>query len=275
MRTPTRPPQNDPSDLRRRRLAFRRKRERSGSSMTMVGHLRELRKRIVISLTAFLLISVVAFIFYDPILETIRRPLCSLPPDLLGPQGCDLIFTRPLGGFMFRLKVTALVGIAVASPIWLYQLWAFIVPGLNNKERKYALPFVLSAVLLFAVGIALAYVTMPAGIRILVSLAGEGLVPLLDAEEYLNFVGLMLLGFGLTFELPLVLFFLGLAEVITVEQLRQQRKAAFVGIVALSAIITPSQDPYTMMALAIPIYVLYEVTILLLKIVLKRRATTG
>ena len=164
------------------------------------------------------------------------------------------------------------MGIAAASPIWLYQLWAFIVPGLSRKERRYGIPFMLSAIVLFGVGVVLAYLTMPQGIQILVSLAGEGLVPLIDAEEYLNFVGLMLLGFGLTFELPLIIFFLGLAEVVTVEQLRAQRRGAFVGIVALSAIITPSQDPYTMMALALPIYLLYELTIVLLKMVMKRRA---
>src|SRR5688572_12660882 len=99
--------------------------------MPMVEHLRELRSRLVYSLLAFVVLSAIAFFFYDPILEMMRRPLCSLPPRLLGEQGCDLIFTRPLGGFMFRLKVTALVGLSVASPIWLYQLWAFIVPGLN------------------------------------------------------------------------------------------------------------------------------------------------
>lgn len=243
--------------------------------MPMVDHLRELRGRLVYALLAFVVLSGIAFAFYDPILEMMRRPLCSLPPRLLGEQGCDLIFTRPLGGFMFRLKVTALVGIAVASPIWLYQLWAFIVPALSRKERRYAFPFVLSAVLLFAAGIVLAYLTLPQGIQILVSLAGEGLDPLIDAEEYLNFVGLMLLGFGLTFELPLIIFFLGLAEVLTVEQLRSSRKGAFVGIVALSAIITPSQDPYTMLALAGPIYLLYELTILLLRLVMKRRANKG
>jgi len=146
------------------------------------------------------------------------------------------------------------------------------VPGLTPKERRYTIPFVLSSIVLFLVGTALAYVTMPTGIKILVSLAGQELVPLLGAEEYLNFVGLMFLGFGLTFELPLVLFFLGLAEVISVEQLRRQRKAAFVGITALAAIITPSQDPYTMLVLALPIYALYEATIVLLRIILRRRA---
>ena len=240
--------------------------------MTVVEHLGELRKRLIYSLAAFLLLSIVAFVFYDPILEVMRRPLCSLPPRLLGPQGCDLIFTSPLEGFMFRLKLTALVGLAVASPVWLYQLWAFIVPGLTLKEKRYALPFLASAIILFSAGTALAYYSMQTGIRILVTLGGEGLVPFFKADDYLSFVGLMLLGFGLTFELPLVLLFLGLVEVVTVEQLREQRKAAFVGIVALSAVITPSQDPYTMLVLAAPIYLLYELTIVVLSAVMKRRA---
>ena len=239
--------------------------------MTVVEHLVELRRRLILSLAAFLILSTIAFFFYGPILDFIRRPLCDLGPEQLGPQGCRLIFVKVLGGFLFRLKVTALVGLIAAAPVWLYQVFAFIVPGLTVKERRYAIPFVLSSIVLFLVGATLAYLTMPTGIKILVSLAGQELVPLLGAEEYLNFVGLMFLGFGLTFELPLVLFFLGLAEVVSVDQLRHQRKAAFVGITALSAIITPSQDPYTMLVLALPIYALYELTIVLLKIIIGRR----
>lgn len=263
---------SDPSSVRRRRLPLRRRKQLPSTSMTVVQHLVELRKRLVLSLAAFLLFSTIAFFFYGPILDFIRRPLCELDPEQLGPQGCRLIFVKVLGGFLFRLKVTALVGLIAAGPVWLYQLFAFIVPGLTKKERRYAVPFILSSIVLFLIGATLAYLTMPTGIRILVSLAGEELVPLLGAEEYLNFIGLMFLGFGLTFELPLVLFFLGLAEVISVEQLRQQRKAAFVGITALAAIITPSQDPYTMLVLALPIYALYEATIILLRIILRRRA---
>ena len=254
----------------RRRLPFRRKRK--PASMTMMEHLGELRSRLVFSMAAFLAFSVVAFFFYEPILDFMRRPLCTLDRDLLGPQGCDLVFVRVIGGFMFRLKVTALVGILAASPVWLYQIFAFVTPGLTAKEKRYAVPFVLSSVILFAVGCALAYLTMPTGIRILVEIGGEGLVPLLGAEEYLNFVGLMLLGFGLTFEVPLVLLFLGLAGVVSVDQLRGQRKAAFVLIVLISAIVTPSQDPYTMLVLALPIYGLYELTILTLALVNRRRA---
>lgn len=263
----------DPSNLRRRRLNFMRRKERRAlTSMTVVEHLVELRRRLVFSLAAFIVLSTIAFFFYEPILKFVQAPLCDLDPELLGPQGCRLVFNKVFGGFMFRLKMTALVGLIVSMPVWLYQVFAFIVPGLTSKERRYAVPFVLSSVVLFLIGSFLAYLTMPTGIRILIALAGPELVPLLGAEEYLSFVGLMFLGFGLLFELPLVLFFLGLAEVVSVEQLRKQRKAAFVGIVALSAIVTPSQDPYTMLVLALPIYALYELTIFLLKIVMRRRA---
>jgi sec-independent protein translocase protein TatC len=241
--------------------------------MTVVEHLGELRNRLMVSLAAFLAISVVAFIFYEPLFDFIRRPYCDLPKDLLGPQGCDLVFQKATGGFVFRLKLTALTGIIFTSPVWLYQIFAFVTPGLTQKEKRYALPFVLCSVVLFAAGATLAYITLPTGLRILLTIGGEGLVPFLGAEEFLNFVGLMFLGFGLMFEIPLVLFFLGLAGVITVDTLRKQRKVALVSIVALAAIVTPSQDPYTLLALSVPLYALYELTILLLRLVLKRRGT--
>jgi sec-independent protein translocase protein TatC len=264
------------SDLRRRRLRFlRRRRVRPKlSTMSIVEHLDELRSRLIFSGVAFLTISIAAFFFYEPILDFLTNPLCALPEELLGPQGCRLIFIKVIGGFLFRLKVTALVAIIFSSPVWLYQIWAFVTPGLTSKERRYALPFVASSVILFAIGTAAAYLSLPTGIRVLVSLAGNDLVPFLGAEEYLNFVGLMLLGFGITFEVPLVLFFLGLVGVITVEQLRRQRKVALVSIVALAAIVTPSQDPYTLLVLAVPIYLLYELTIVLLGAINRRRART-
>ena len=263
-------------DLRRRRLRFlkRRRERRQVASMTIVEHLSELRTRLIFAGVAFLAISVGAFFFYEPILDFLTTPLCSLPADLLEemPQGCRLIFTRVVGGFLFRLKVTALVAIIFSSPVWLYQIWAFVTPGLTAKERRYALPFVLSSVTLFAIGTTAAYLTLPTGLRLLLTIAGEDLVALLGAEEYLNFVGFMLLGFGIAFEVPLILFFLGLVGVITVDQLRRQRRVALVSIVALAAIVTPSQDPYTLLALAVPIYLLYELTIVALAAVARRRA---
>ena len=258
--------------LRKRVAIWRRRRKNRAATMTVVEHLGELRTRLILSLAVFFLLSAGAFFFYNPILEFFRRPLCEMPPELLGPQGCDLVFIRVIGGFLFRLKVTALVGLMLAAPVWLYQIFAFVTPGLTAREKRYAIPFILSSVTLFVIGAALAYLSMPTGLRILVEIAGEGLVPLLGAEEYLSFVGLMLLGFGLMFEVPLILLFLGLAGVLTVAQLRRQRKAAFVIIVALAAIVTPSQDPYTMLVLALPIYGLYELTILVLALVARRRA---
>lgn len=250
---------------------WRRRSKGSTSAATLIEHLRELRKRLTISVIAFVLLSVIAFFFYNPILALIRRPLCLLDGRYLGPQGCDLIFTQVGGGFAFRLKVTALTGILFASPIWLYQMWAFITPGLTSKEKKYALPFVLSSGTLFAIGAVVAFLSLPTGLRLLLTIGGDGLVAFLEAERYLSFVGLMMLGFGVMFELPVFLLFLGLVGVVTVQQLRHHRKTAVVSIVALAAVVTPSQDPYTMLALAAPLYVMFEGTVLALRLVERKR----
>jgi sec-independent protein translocase protein TatC len=238
--------------------------------MTVVEHLSELRTRLIVSLLAFMLISVAAFFFYSPLLRFLNQPLCTLPSELL-PQGCRLVFLKPLGAFMFRFKLTALVGISLSSPIWLYEVYAFILPALTPKEKRYSIPFLLSAVLLFVIGAGFAYLTLPTGLRFLIAIGGPEVVPLIGAEEYINFVGLLLLGFGVTFELPLILIFLGLADIVTVDQLRHQRRAAIVIIVVIAALVTPSQDPYTMLVLAVPLYVLYEVTILVLSRLTRRR----
>ena len=261
------------SNLRRRRFAFlrRRQKRRHGGHMTIVEHLDELRTRLLISLGAFLALSIVAFMFYNPIFDVIIDPLCSLPADKLGPQGCKLNQFTPMEGFQVRLKLTAMVGAILSSPVWLYQLWAFIVPGLTRKEKRYAIPFVATSVTLFLVGATFAYLLLPTGLRVLIGLGGENLIPTLRADSYVNFVGLMLIAFGVTFELPLVLLFLGLAGVIDASFLRSHRKGAIVGIAALAAVVTPSQDPYTMLAMAIPLYLLYELTILLLRFLTRNR----
>ena len=239
--------------------------------MSVVEHLGELRTRMMVSAVAFVAISVVVFIVYEPILEFFRKPLCSVPRENLGPTNCDLVYNRLIGGFQFRLKLTAMVGIALSSPVWLYQAWAFVVPALTLKEKRYAFPFIGVSIFLFLAGATVAYSMLPTGLRFLVRIGGENLVLFPGAEEYLNFVGLMLLGFGLMFELPVVLFFLGLIGVVSIDQLRKGRRVAIVTIVALAAIITPSQDPYTMIVLSIPLYLMYEITIIVLRIVLRRK----
>ena len=265
----------DPSNLRKRRLRFRRKRQSKRSTMTMIEHLGELRRRLIVSLVAFFLISIVAFVFFEPLKDFIREPLCKVPREKLGELGCDLVFRKVLGAFMFRLKLTALAGLVLTSPIWLYQIWAFITPGLTMKEKKYAIPFAVSSFILFVAGGTVAYLMLPTGMSLLIGFAGEGVTPLLEAEEYLNFVGLMFLGFGFMFEVPLILFFLGLAGIVTVEMLKKQRRLALVLIVAMAALVTPSQDPYTLLVLAIPLYLLYELVIVILRLVARRRAKAG
>ncbi|HEU4481363.1 MAG TPA: twin-arginine translocase subunit TatC [Actinomycetota bacterium] len=248
-----------------RRFSLRRRRKApQPASMTMMEHLGELRSRLIVVLGTFIAVSTVAFIFFEPISDFLLQPLCDLPPERLGPQGCQLIFNSALEPIQVRLKVTALVGLIFSSPMWLYQLWAFVTPGLTAKEKRYALPFVSSSVVLFAIGATLAYVTLPAALRFLISLGGDNLVPFFTADRYLNFIGLVILAFGASFELPLLLFFLGLAGFVTVEQLRHFRRGAIVGITLLAAVITPSQDPYTMLGMAIPLYGLYEAVIVAL-----------
>lgn len=256
---------------RRRALWLRRKRRDAVGSMSVVEHLEELRGRIFKSFIAFTLVSIVAFTQYDPVLDFLLEPLCQVPARHLGDFGCELVGVSPMEFFFTRLKVTAMVGIIASSPVWLYQLWAYVVPALTSKEKRYALPFVLTSVVMFVGGAFFAYSLMPTGLRILIGLGGENINAFFRAEEYLNFVGLMLIAFGVTFLLPLILFYLGLAGVVGVDRLRRSRKIALVSIALLAAVVTPTQDPYTMVVLATPLYAMYELTILALSIVQRRR----
>jgi sec-independent protein translocase protein TatC len=168
-----------------------------------------------------------------------------------------------------------MVAVVCSAPIWLYQIWAFVTPGLTLREKRYAAPFIGTSILLFGLGALFAYLTLPAALNLLIGLGGGNVVPFFRANDYLNFVGLILLAFGLSFELPLVLFFLGLAGVFSVEALKSHRRHALVIIAVLAAVITPSQDPYTMLAMGVPLYVFYELDILLLRLVARRRAKAG
>jgi sec-independent protein translocase protein TatC len=261
-----------------RRLQFWKRRSRQAkktATMSMMEHLTELRQRLIYSLVGFLALSIVAFIFFNEISDFLLRPLCDLPPDKLGPNGCRLVFTSAMEPIGVRLKVTAMTGIVAASPLWLYHLWAFVVPGLTSQEKKYAFPFVASSIMLFLVGASFAYLTLATALKFLIGFGGENLIPFFTANEYLNFVGLLIMAFGVVFELPLLLYFLGLAEVVTVESLRRYRRHAIVGIVIVAAVATPSQDPYTMLAMSVPLYLLYELDILLLGLRAKRKARSG
>ena len=234
--------------------------------MTLVEHLTELRYRLVVSLLAIGVGMAVAFALYNRILDVLLDPYCEiLPPD----QPCALVIRDPLEGFATRLRVAGWSGLFLASPVVLWQLWRFVTPGLHPKEKRYAIPFVLSSILLFSLGGALAMITFPRALDFLVSVGGEDVSTLFSPAPYLRLVVLMILAFGLAFEFPVLLVFLQLARVVTSRQLGSWRRTAVVAIFVVAAVITPSQDPWSLFAMAGPMYVFYEVAILVGR-VLKR-----
>jgi sec-independent protein translocase protein TatC len=236
-----------------------------GGRMTVVEHLTELRRRLFICVIAVTLAAIVVYIFSLDIIHF----LIEYYQDAIDDPNRELIFTGPLDAFATRLKVATYGGIALAFPVWLFQVWRFITPGLEPREKRYAVPFVLTSILLFALGGFVALITLPKALDFLLNLGGSELQPLLTADRYLSLVTLMILAFGLAFEFPVVLTFLLLARVITTRQLRRWRRAAIVIIVIFAAVITPSQDPYSLLFMAVPMYIFYEICIIIGR-VLKR-----
>ncbi|MFI5045542.1 MAG: twin-arginine translocase subunit TatC [Acidimicrobiia bacterium] len=227
--------------------------------MTVVEHLTELRKRLMVSIAAIVIGATICFIFAPQIISF----LTTYYANATGRKNGQLIFIGPLDAFATRLKIATYGGIVLALPVWLYELWRFITPGLNPKEKRYAIPFVLSSLFLFACGAAVAFLTLEPALNFLLKIGGSDLTPALTADKYISLVGLMIIAFGLSFEFPVILMFLLLAHVISTAQLRKWRRYAIVAIVAFAAVITPSQDPYSLFAMAIPMYIFYEACILI------------
>jgi sec-independent protein translocase protein TatC len=252
------------------KLAERRAERKNGKkkadptgTMSVVDHLRELRDRVVWSLIAIAVGAVICFIFFEPIIRLMVEPYRDATVSKEFPNGKDLIFTQPLEAFMTRIKVAAYGGFVIASPVVFFHLWRFITPGLHPKEKKYAIPFVVSSVILFLGGSAVAVITFPKALNFLLGVGGSDIDALLTAGSYITLVFLMVIAFGFSFEFPVVMMFLLLARIITTQQLRKIRKFTFLGLVIFAAVITPSQDPISLFAMSIPMYILYEAAILI------------
>jgi sec-independent protein translocase protein TatC len=230
--------------------------------MTVVEHLIELRRRLVISIVAVAVSGGLAYWFAP---EAIKF-LLTYYRDATDNQRNAFIFTGPLDAFVTRLKIATYGGIVLALPVWLWQVWRFVTPGLHPKEKRYAIPFVLSSIVLFALGAAVALVTLPEALGFLLNAGGQEIQPLLTADKYVGLVSLMILAFGLAFEFPVLLVFLLIARVLRTEQLRSWRRWAILFIVVFAAVITPSQDPYSLFFMAVPMYVFYEVSIIIGKV---------
>jgi len=231
--------------------------------MTLVEHLRELRRRLIISAIAIAIGAVIAFVLYNHILKLLIAPYRDVT------HRRSLLITDPLEGFATRLKISAYGGMFLASPVVLWELWRFITPGLHKREKRYAVPFILSSILLFLLGGAVAMLTFRPALRFLVGVGGSNLTTFFTPSKYLSLVVLMIVAFGIAFEFPIVLVFLELAGVLPSARLRKWRRPAIVVIVTVAAVITPSQDPYSLFAMAIPMYVFYEAAIIIGRVLKK------
>jgi sec-independent protein translocase protein TatC len=225
--------------------------------MSLVEHLAELRRRLIISAVAVALGAAVAWTLYNPILEFLTRPL----EDVTGSD--QLLVTQPLEGFSTRLKISTYGGIFFASPIVLWQLWRFITPGLHPNEKRYAIPFIMASIALFIGGGLVALRSFEPALNFLTSVGGDNLETFFTPSKYLSFITLMILAFGVAFEFPVLLVALELAGVLSSQRLRAWRRPAVIAVVLVAAVVTPSQDPYTLFFLAGPMYLFYELSILI------------
>jgi sec-independent protein translocase protein TatC len=245
--------------------------------MTLVAHLTELRNRVALALLGLLIATAVSFWWYEHGLgDFIRAPYCNLPARLRyggnASGGCGLLITDVVGGVFIRLKVSFLAGAVLSAPFWLYQLWAFITPGLKRNEKRYGIGFVAVSSLLFALGAVLAYVSLSAGLRLLLGLAGDGVVVALTAQDYIGFVLSLLVAFGVSFEMPLIAVALNLVGVLSYDVLRHSRRWIFFLTIVFAAFVTPTQDPFTMLLMALPMIALFELAIQIARVVDRRRA---
>ncbi len=237
--------------------------------MTTVEHLNELRRVVIVSLCAWAVATAVSAGFSHLLVRVLEYPLTTM---LAAHHSLvsEAIITSPTELFTVPLKVALVGGFVLSLPIILWQAWTFVAPGLRPSERRFALPFVLSALLLFVAGGCLAYFLMPLWLNILTSLVGGNAIYFPDLDQYLTFLATLIVAFGVTFELPVVIVLLGLMGLISSPWLRRRRKVVWVVIVIGAELITPGADPVTPLFLAIPLLALYEGSVLVLAHALKR-----
>lgn len=248
--------------------------ERTGT-MSVMEHLEELRRRILIAALAIGGGAIVGWFLYPYVLELLQGPFCQYlrdNPEVRPPAGCRLVFNSPVDAFLTKLKMVGFLGLMVALPVVLYQLWAFIVPGLTSREKKWSIPFILTSTLLFFAGAAFSIWTLPRALEFLLGFAGESVVPLITFDRYVGFVTLVTLAFGVSFLFPVVLVFLEAVGVLSWQRLASWRRWAILGIAVFAAVITPSGDPYTMLAMMVPMYVFYEASIIIGRIMKRSEA---
>ncbi|GAA3798900.1 twin-arginine translocase subunit TatC [Amycolatopsis tucumanensis] len=265
---------------RRDRRRKRSRRLNPDGTMTLIEHIYEFRRRLGWALLAVLAGGIFGFIWFNtrmgpvPSLGSIiNDPYCAIPADrrLGSTEGCYLLQTVPFEAFMIQLKVGLAGGAVLTSPLWLYQLWAFIAPGLYTKERKYALTFVGFASVLFAGGAVLAYLLIPHALQLLMGFGSDFFITGLTGDKYISFVLSLLIIFGVSFELPLLLVMLNFVGVLKYAQLKRWRRGIIMAVFVFAAFATPGSDPFSMIALAGALTVLAELAIQIARVHDKRK----
>lgn len=242
--------------------------------MPLMDHLRELRNRLLIALAAVVVGVIIGWIFFDPVWETLKAPYCETVQSRQLNGQCSLTYSGIFQSFFITLKVSLMIGLVVASPAWLYQIWAFVTPALYRAEKRYSIAFLGLAVPLFVFGAALAYFIMDTSLGILLGFSLEGTVATIGIDDYLDYVLIMLLIFGVSFELPLILVFLNIIGVLSYATVKKHRRMVVFVMFIFGAVITPGGDPLTMMALAAPMIVLYFLAEAFMYLREKRRPAT-
>jgi sec-independent protein translocase protein TatC len=230
-----------------------------------------LRTRIVRSLLAIIATFCVSLAFAEKIIDILKQPLVAVLPG--GSEA--LHFTGPLDVFMVDMKVAFLVGVVLACPFWLYQFWKFFEPALYPRERRFILPFIAASVTVFCLGVCFCYFAiLPLSLHYLINLGMEVGTPLITIKDYISLLMVLIFGFGIVFETPVLIVLLAMLDVISVEGLTAYRRFIVLAILIVSALLVPP-DPVSLVALATPVYAMYELSIVVIKVLKKREKAAG
>ncbi len=231
--------------------------------MPLVEHLRELRRRLVISVLAILIGTIIGWLVYPQAFDFLKQPYTDGIAPLLKRHGfkASLVLNGGVGSaFSFRLKLALVIGLVLSSPVWIAQIWGFVLPALHKHERRWVYLLTATGAPLFAAGVVVGYLVLPKGIQVLISFAPSSVQVLLTLGDYLNFVIRTVLVFGIAAQIPLVVVMLNRLHIVSARQLRRARPWTIIGIFVFAAVATPSTDPLTMLFLAIPMTVLYIIS---------------
>ena len=231
------------------------------SAMSLIEHLEELRRRLIIIIAAVIVAATVGFVVSDPVLTLLRQPL---PADYR-----TLFFINVGGAFAVKVKIAVFVGIALAMPVVLFQVWRFVTPGLTRQERRIVWPLLIATLGLFGIGMAVGYVIIPFALAFLLGFAEPGLQPLLTINEYIGFVTTMMLAFGLVMEFPIVLILLARVGILSYTRIAAQRRFVILGIVIFAVVVTPGGDPFSPSILSAVMYVLFEASLQVIRFIRK------